>query len=461
MDVLKFGGTSVSSKDSLYNILRILSSYKSKDESVIMVVSALKGVTNKLTRIIELIACKNQEYEDVFKEIKLHHSNFIEEILPLNSQILMKNILELLEEEYHEYLKELFDEGKLYAKDKDRILGFGELCSAQIIKMFLGVNGKDFGFLDARKLIVTDANYGSANVNWPITRKRIKDFFRGSPGNYVVTGFIAATAHGSTTTLGRGGSDYTATVFATILNADSVVKWTDVNGIMTADPSRVPHSYSLEKMTYEELLCLSKFGNNVLVHQESIQKLQQNGIPLVIRNTFNIDFKGTVITRETETNHKAISYHKSCHIISFRKDVEISKEIYYQIAANGYLCFRVKNEEFENKNTSSYLISDECLSYFSDFLCCTKSECEACNNNFKGFNIVYRDLALITVASREKNKTLEQHRIKNLLDSKEIKTLNVRLFKNGISLILKPEKAGTALNYLHEELTLYKKEKVY
>ncbi|XLS27824.1 aspartate kinase [Flavobacteriaceae bacterium M23B6Z8] len=459
MDILKFGGTSVSSKESLYNILRILSSYNTPNESVIMVVSALKGVTNKLTRITELLTSQDEQYRVLFDEVKSDHSSYIEEILPVNAQILMKNIIGLLESEYDCYLKELFEEGRIYPKDKDRILSFGELCSAQIIKMFLEVNGKDFGFLDSRKLIVTDNNHGNAKVNWVMTRKRIGSFFQAFPGNYLISGFIGATAKGSTTTLGRGGSDYTATVFATVLNAKSVVKYTDVNGIMTADPNKVTDSYSLDKITYGELFCLSKFGSNVLVHEDSIDRLRRERIPLVIRNTFNIDFKGTVVTEGLNAGQRAISHRKSCHLVRFEKDINISKQTLRQIKDHGHLFFRLKNADAKDHNQSFYIVSDACLQYFSE-LSLSKGNVQACNTTFHNSEILYSDIALVTVASIEKNKKLEQERVSQILHERKIEILGTRLFQNAISIILRSEDARSALNCLHKELTICQKEKV-
>ena len=326
-------------------------------------------------------------------------------------------------------------------------------------KSLTEVNGKDFGLLDARKVILTDDNYGSANVNWPITRKRIKDFFRVSPGNYVITGFIGASAHGCTTTLGRGGSDYTATVFATILNAENVIKWTDVNGIMTADPGKVPDSYSLNKITYDQLLCLSKFGSNVLVHENSIQKLQQDNIPLIIKNTFNTNFEGTLVTNTTNTRHKAISHHTDCHIVSFQKNLKISKEVYNQIKANNYLFFRIKNDQFNQTDSSVYLVSDECLKYLSTIYCCKNPGCNSCKKP-KDSKVIYESITLITIATNQKDKIFEEKRILDLLNKKGINILCSRLFKNGISLILQQEEAKDTLNYLHNEIVLRTEEKV-
>ncbi|KAA1239616.1 aspartate kinase [Aquimarina sp. RZ0] len=352
MNVLKFGGTSVSSIESLSNILNIIKNYQCRtNEPLLLVVSALKGVTDNLNTIFRLVSRKDEEYLKHLEEIKQYHSRFINDIFQGRESLISKNTFTSIEENLEKCLKELCFKEKVNKKDKDSILGFGEIFSAHIVTEFLKLNGHEFFFLDSKKLIVTNNNYGNAKINMSLTRKKVKDFFKKNTKNYVVTGYIGATEENIPTTLGRGGSDLTATILGSILESNTVIKWTDVNGILTADPRFISNTYSLKEITFNELINISKFGSNILIHPNALLKeLFAKRIDILIKNTFDIEFPGTRIRNYSDHSDKVISINENSSIVLFEGNWMISKEIVKEILHQNFLIFRIKLNALDQKN---------------------------------------------------------------------------------------------------------------
>lgn len=295
MEILKFGGTSISSSKSLHNLLVITNELKQASQPFVIVVSAMEGVTDKLNEVIKLVAEKNSAYKAVLNDILNIHYRLVNALLQPQEIISFQKHFSLITKELFSCTKESYLHGLILKVESDKILAYGELLSANLITCFLNSRGQRVSFLDTRRVIFTDEKHCNANVNIGATMKNITDHCNQYSGDHVVTGFIGSTTTGATTTLGRGGSDYTAAIFAVALNADSVTKWTDVNGVMTADPKVSNNPKTLDRITFKELSHLSKYSSNVLVHDKAIKLLAEHNIPLIVRNTFNTEFKGTVI----------------------------------------------------------------------------------------------------------------------------------------------------------------------
>lgn len=449
MEVLKFGGSSVSSLLSLKNMLQIIKEYDLNDNPLVIVVSALKGITNHLVKLSELIKNnEDSEYRKILKLISDEHNKFMNAIFQETPKGLAQKF-KMLEKDLIQTSSILIKKDILTEKDYDRIVSFGELFSANIIAAYLKENELNFSFKDARELIITDNNFTNAKVDWNSTSSVVESFFSKNNNNcYVVTGFIARSIYGDTTTLGRGGSDYTATILGTILKAKKVTKWTDVNGIMTADPNTVLKASSLDNITYDELKNLTRFGSNVLVHPNSINELSKHNIPFLIRNTFNSDFKGTQIINDENSSQRVLSVHKSCSMVAFEKKQDLSKRLITEIIDKDYLFFRVKKTDDINK--SYYIVANDCINFFS--LNLEESEENIILfSDLKNIKIVDRNIILITITGKKMVKKQELKNIGQLLNKHNIKILGFRFFYNSISLIFNKVDSEKALVVLHKE----------
>ncbi len=305
MLVLKFGGTSVGSAESIQKVLSVVKSQQQKDKKIVVVVSAFSGVTNQLQKLSELAQVRDPLYQNELENIRARHKKMIADLMggkaPGTEEMIMPLLLELAEIIHGTYLLR-----ECSARSKDLILSFGERLSATIISSFFSNNGISAQFCDARKLIITDNQFGSARINFEQSNKKIAKYCKETNALQVVTGFVASTKNDVTTTLGRGGSDYTAAVFAAALDASELQIWTDVNGVMTTNPSIVNNAFSLDHLTYEEAMELSHFGAKVL-HPPTIQPALEKNIPIRILNTFKREFPGTVISSVDKKTEKVIT----------------------------------------------------------------------------------------------------------------------------------------------------------
>jgi len=305
MKVLKFGGSSVATPDRIKAIIQILKSYHSRGEKFTAVFSAFGGVTDSLIQMSTLAAKGKEEYLDLFKAFRQRH---IEAAQILFSQISYERLSKDLEEN-HNVLKGLlhgiFLVREASPRSMDYVVSFGERNSAFIIANALNDSGINASYLDARKIIVTDQNFRHAKVSMEKTMEKIKSQYSQSADIQIVTGFIAAAKGGLTTTLGRGGSDYTAAILAAGLNAKTIEIWTDVDGVLTSDPRKVKKAFTIPTMTYAEAMEMSHFGAKV-IYPPTIQPALAKDIPIVIKNTFNPDFEGTFISKKSDLNGRAV-----------------------------------------------------------------------------------------------------------------------------------------------------------
>lgn len=304
MKVLKFGGTSVANAKNISLVKNIVSS--NGDKKIIVVVSALGGITDLLLTTADLASDQNKEYRTYLKEIEERHILTIKELIPVLSQskVLSKvkselNTLETL-------LEGAFLIGEITPKLSDKIVSYGELLSSYIISEYFASEKLDVGYKDSRELIITNDNHGKASVNFDLTNDNCLAFFTDTPHTISVCGgFIASSVNGKSTTLGRGGSDFTAAIMAGALNAEVLEIWTDVSGMYTANPKIVKQAMAIPHISYEEAMELSHFGAKVL-YPPTIQPVLSKGISIVIKNTFEPEAAGTLITKNQNEKGKTV-----------------------------------------------------------------------------------------------------------------------------------------------------------
>lgn len=300
--VMKFGGASVGTTPALTQVLSIVLQEQERWENLILVVSALDGVTDALLEAVHLAQLSNRRgYRRIVAMLRLRHLSLVEQ-LPLG--ITERNALQA---DIDRLLFDMLDTCQTLADNPtdpraaatiDRIIGVGERLAARIIAALLRQNNLRGVAIDATDIIVTDAVFGNATPNIALTRQRIAQNLLPMLSRQIVpviTGFIGATESGQPTTLGRGGSDYTASVIAISIDADEVWMWSGVDGIMTADPAEVDDASIIANLSYEEVAELAYFGARIL-HPRMIGPLRERRIPLRVKNVFSPRDPGTLIS---------------------------------------------------------------------------------------------------------------------------------------------------------------------
>jgi aspartokinase/homoserine dehydrogenase 1 len=291
MKIYKFGGSSLGSAECIERAADIIADALHHD-TLIVVVAAVDRVTDLLQESATRACRGESQYRPMLEELEHLHLAISGNLF---SGEVPDTLLAVIQTEFSELgdlLHGVFLLRDLSEKSLALVLGFGERLSARIISSYLQVRGIDSYYLDARKLIVTDSNYSDARVDTQLTESRIKKHLAPFEGVPVVTGFIAASSDGSSTTLGRGGSDYTASILGAALGAVEICIWTDVDGFFSADPKRVRDARVLPFISYAEAMELSHAGARVL-HPLAVQPAMKAGIPLLIKNTFNVLTEGT------------------------------------------------------------------------------------------------------------------------------------------------------------------------
>lgn len=301
MKILKFGGSSIGSPEMISAAASIIRENRDQNECFGVVISAFKGVTDTLLHSAEVAALGDWGYTEDYKTILNRYANIVNDVFanePFSLQSVMMNVDKELKD-LADILHGVYLIRELSNRTKDYILSFGEKLSALIIADVLRINEDLPAFyVDARQIIKTDMSFGKANVDFKTTNLLVKAALESQilAGQIpIITGFIASTTEGLTTTLGRGGSDYTAAILGAALNVDIVEIWTDVNGVLTTDPRLVSEAFTIPKMTYNEAMEMSHFGAKV-IYAPTMLPLMADNIPLLIKNTFAPESKGTYIS---------------------------------------------------------------------------------------------------------------------------------------------------------------------
>ena len=299
MKVLKFGGTSVGTVEGIRNIKTIV---EAEPTPVIVVVSALKTVTNNLVKVTQLAVKGDAGYTDLLRDIIDFHSSYIDTIIAdgVACTALKQQVGNLLDE-LSSILRGVYLIKDVTPKTEDAILSYGERCSSLIVQQFID----NATLYDSRQFIFTDSKQDKA-VDFAASNTKIQETFAHERAVAIVPGFIASDLHtGDTTTLGRGGSDYTAAIIAAALDADVLEIWTDVDGFMTADPHIIPSAYTIERLTYSEATELCNFGAKV-IYPPTIFPVCAKMIPIYVKNTFHPDLKGSIISEATSRVQSAM-----------------------------------------------------------------------------------------------------------------------------------------------------------
>jgi aspartokinase/homoserine dehydrogenase 1 len=301
MQVLKFGGTSVASAENINRVVSIVQQALQRDKTVV-VVSALGGTTDSLLQSGMLAAQGNEQYKELLVQLEQRHLEAVKALIPVARQSAVLSWVKQRCNEIEDICNGVFLLGELSARTKDRIVSYGELLSSRIISDRFAAAGIDNAWVDSRQLIRTDSHHGHAAVDFASTNALCRDYFtKAAHSLFIMPGFIASDSNGNGTTLGRGGSDYTAAIVAAALDASSVEIWTDVSGMMTADPRLVRHAKILSHISYQEAMELSHFGAKV-IYPPTIQPVMSKNIPVWIKNTFEPSHHGTFIGPEVVHN---------------------------------------------------------------------------------------------------------------------------------------------------------------
>jgi aspartokinase/homoserine dehydrogenase 1 len=295
--VHKFGGTSVADAERFRHVAVLLLAREEHEQ--ITVVSAMKGVTDALIELCELAARSRSDWRDPWHELRARHRGAVVALLGEDSG----PTLEWLDERFDklaEILAALSVIGELPREVLDRVQGLGEICSARLLGDYLKSKGEDCAVLDAREVLVVDRSDLGVEVDWDTSAQRLDDWRAKNPQRrVVVTGFIARDRDNRVTTLGRNGSDYSGAIFAALFNAAELHIWTDVDGVLSADPRVVPEAVQLSALSYDEACELAYFGAKV-VHPQTMSPAIERGLPIIIRNTFHPEHPGTRITAERD-----------------------------------------------------------------------------------------------------------------------------------------------------------------
>ncbi|MBD1429090.1 MULTISPECIES: bifunctional aspartate kinase/homoserine dehydrogenase I [Sphingobacterium] len=299
MKVLKFGGTSVGTVESIKSVLEIVKSSYEKGEKPLVVLSAMSGVTNLLTKMAENAADRKSFTEDI-KLLEEKHFEVVKQLIAIKYQNPVFTKLKLMLNELEEILQGVYALKELSLQSKDLIISFGERFSNYMVSKIMEQYIPEAIYVDASHYVKTDSNFGNAHLNEELTNSLINSLNHSHADKLMfVTGFIGSNEAGRVTTLGRGGSDYTAAIFGSVLNASVIEIWTDVNGMLTADPRIVKKAFSLPVLSYTEAMELSYFGAKVIYPPTMIPAFLKR-IPIAIRNTFEPEFPGTIIQFESD-----------------------------------------------------------------------------------------------------------------------------------------------------------------
>ena len=353
MKVIKFGGTSVGSVQSILSVKRIV---EAAEGPVIVVVSALGGITDKLIAASRMAASGDAAYEQEFREIVTRHVEMVKKVFPeFDAQMaVQRKVGELLNE-----LKDIF-QGIYLIKDlsqktSDTIVSYGERLSSIIAAELTGAQ-----WYDSRQFIKTEKKFSKHVLDTELTNRLVRETFRDLPRRSLVPGFIATDKDtGDVTNLGRGGSDYTAAIIAAALDADSLEIWTDVDGFMTADPRVISTAYTINELSYVEATELCNFGAKV-VYPPTIYPVCHKNIPILIKNTFNPEGAGTVIKQTVSNPHskaiKGISSINDTSLITVQGlgmvgVIGVNYRIFKALAKNGISVFLVSQASSENSTS--------------------------------------------------------------------------------------------------------------
>ncbi len=352
MKVIKFGGSSVGSKEGILNVKKIV---ESQEEPVIVVVSALSGITDQLYATSNLAASGDEAYLAEYEQMISRHHQLIEDVVPKEKRTQTINLIQEQFSDLSKIFRGIFLIKDISTRITDTIVSYGEVFSSIIVSNLI----KGAVHFDARNFIKTINQFDKHIVDFPTTNKLVKETFADVPKICVCGGFISTdVSTGFPTNLGRGGSDYTASIIASALNATKLEIWTDVDGFMTADPKVISGAYVIDRLSFSEAMELSNFGAKV-IYPPTIFPVYHKNIPVEIKNTFNPNVNGTYITSEKSPNSngskaiKGISSINDTSLITIQGlgmvgVIGVNYRIFRALAQNGISVFLVSQASSEN-----------------------------------------------------------------------------------------------------------------
>lgn len=290
MIVYKFGGASVKNSDGVKNLLKIV---QSVSDDLIIVVSAFGKTTNALEELLKLSFEDKSELNTAFTKLKNDHIQIVQNLFGKSDAESLLNEIESLFKELYQVL--INNSNTDFDFKYDQVVSFGEIFSTKIVSAYLNYVQYENQWLDIRKVFITDDTYREAKIDWNTTKDKASQAFNFNTHKvYLTQGFIGSNSKGYTTTLGREGSDFTAAVIANVLDAEKVVVWKDVDGVLNADPQYFTETNKLEKLSYQETVELAYFGAKV-IHPKTLKPLHNKNIPLHVRSFINTQNIGTII----------------------------------------------------------------------------------------------------------------------------------------------------------------------
>lgn len=457
MHVLKFGGTSVANAENINKVVAIVKESLLKNKTIV-VVSALSGVTDLLIASGKTASLRNETYKEILKTIETKHLQTVRELIPIERQSETLSLVKKKCNELEGICEGVFLLAELSPRTLDSIMSYGELLSSLIISARLSSLAIPHQWVDSREIIRTNSNFGNATVDMDHSTAAIQNYLIKNPQQlYIIPGFIATDANGITTTLGRGGSDFSAAIIAAAMDAELLEIWTDVSGMMTADPRLVSNAKIIPNISYQEAMELSHFGAKV-IYPPTIQPVMNKGIPIWIKNTFAPGDYGTLIERKASGNKNSVS-----GISSIGKIALLSLEGTGMVGVPGISkrLFEALSTEKINvilitQASSEYSI---CVGVDEPFAAKAKEAVDAEFANeiaFKKVDPVYieKDLSIIAlVGENMKNHTGISGKMFGALGRNGI---NIRAIAQGsseknISTVIKTADVKKAVNVLHED----------
>ncbi len=363
MKVIKFGGSSVANPENIRKVFSIIQE-KLKKHEIAIVFSAFGGVTESLLKISQQAKEGDQTYRDNLQSLEEKHLDLVRQLISVQNQSTVMTYVKVRFKELEDLFHGIYLIKENSPRTLDYVASFGERLSAFILSEALVGKGLKTQFLDAREVIKTNDRFGQARVDFQATNALIRSYFGKNDGIKVITGFIASTAKGETTTLGRSGSDYTASIFAGALEAEDLEIWTDVSGVLTSDPRLVYTAFTVPQLSYNEAMELSHFGAKV-IFPATMQPAMKRNIPIYIKNTFEPENPGTKINSEVtkEALIKGISSMSDISIVTVQgagliesvsgtsrvfkalADAEVNIVLISQASSEHSICLAIKTRE--------------------------------------------------------------------------------------------------------------------
>ena len=466
MIVLKFGGSSVGSVGSIQKVMQVVKSYSHQNDLVV-VVSAMQGVTNMLEAAGDTSVSKAHGYVDYIKAVEKKHFEVIEALVLPQEQEELKIFTLALCHEAEDICKGIQILNEYSDKAKARLVSIGERLSSRLISAVFKAEGIDNELVNSADFVTTDENYTNAKVNMKVSTAKAKEVFASVNKLAVVPGFLATTFSGNMTNLGRGGSDYTASLIGHFLDAERVDIWTDVDGVLTASPQMVSSAYSISHLSYEEAMELSYFGAKVL-YSISVAPCMVKQIPILVKNTFNPDFEGTVISRAEDKEGAVVKGFSSVSDVSL---ITVTGSGMVGVPGIAMRVFKALSDAGINvllitQSSSEHTISLGVVKKKSDLAVerlNAEFETEIGNGKMRQ-TVSESGLSIVAIVG---DKMRESAGVSGkALRQLGLNGINVRAIAQGgternISVVIKEEQTKKALNVLHDGFFLSKYRKVH